>query len=134
MAIQVADFEGRLIQLIGQTGVAGTSVNLNTVAVTSVATPGSTWQRWMPLVMVLTRFSTGSAAVPTATVSAGTVTAAAPVDFKAAAALSGNGPTQVFFPLTTLSFYTAAQSFLFAVTAGAAGTCDVMLYGVVEGG
>ena len=134
MALGVADFEGRLVLLVGQTGVAGTSVNLNTVGVTTVAVPSSTWQRWLPLVMVLTRFSTGSGAVPTATVSAGTVTAAAPIDFKAGAALSGNGPFQIFFPLTTMSPYNASNNFLFAVTAGAVGTCDVALYAMVEGG
>src|ERR1017187_2079828 len=128
MALGVADFEGRLVLLVGQTGVAGTSVNLNTVGVTTVAVPSSTWQRWLPLVMVLTRFSTGSGAVPTATVSAGTVTAAAPIDFKAGAPVSGNGPFQIFFPLTTMSPYNASNTFLFAVTAGAVGTCDVALY------
>src|ERR1700693_2013448 len=100
MAISIGDFEGRTILLLCSTGNLGTSINLNTVAVTTVVVPSATWQRWMPLYMVLTRFSTGAAAVPTATVSAGTVTAAAPVDFKAAGALSGNGPTQIFLPLT----------------------------------
>ena len=133
MAINVQDFMGRTVMLLGSTGNAGTSVNLNTVAVTTVVF-GSAWQRWCPLVMNLTRFSTGSAAVPTATVTAGTITPTVPVDFKASGALSGNGPNQLFFPLTTMGFYTAANNFFFAVTAGAAGTCDIELYGVIENG
>ena len=133
MAIGIQDFEGRTIMLLGATGTAGTSVNLNTVAVTTVVAPG-TWQRWMPLIMVLTRFSTGAGAVPTATVTAGTQTPAVPVDFKASGALSGNGPTQILFPLTTMGFYKQANSFFFAVTAGAAGTCDIVLYGLIENG
>jgi hypothetical protein len=130
MAITRTDIEGRLIMPLG----VALTVNLNVVAVTTVFIPSSNWLRWMPLFMELRNFSTGSAAVPTATVSAGTVTAAAPVDFRAAAALSGNGPSQVFSALTTISPYTGTNNFLFAVTAGAVGTCDVALYGVVEGG
>jgi hypothetical protein len=130
MAITQQDIEGRLIMFLG----AARTVNLNVVAVTNVVTPGSIWLRWLPLYMVLTNFSTGSGLVPTATVSAGAITAAAPTDFKAAAALSGSGPTQVIPALSTISAYTPSQAFLFAVTAGAAGTCDVLCYGVVEGG
>ena len=130
MAILQTDIEGRIIHLLG----AAITVNLNVVAVTNVCTPSSTWLRWLPLFMVLRNFSTGTGAVPTATVSAGSITAAAPVDFRAAAALSGNGPSQVFPALSTISFYTPSQSFLFAVTAGAVGTCDVAVYGVIEGG
>jgi hypothetical protein len=133
MAINVSDIEGRYIQLLGSTGNAGTSVNLNTVAVTTICIPSLTWQRWLPMFLVLTRFSTGGAAVPTATVSAG-FNATTPVDFRAAAALSGNGPVQVFPCLNTISFYLPTQNFNFAVTAGAAGTCDVLAYGIIEGG
>jgi hypothetical protein len=133
MAINVSDIEGRYIQLLGSTGNAGTSVNLNSVAVTTVCIPSLTWQRWLPMFLVLTRFSTGAGAVPTATVSAGQ-SATAPVDFRAAAALSGNGPTQIFPCLNTISFYLPNNNFNFAVTVGAAGTCDVLVYGIVEGG
>jgi hypothetical protein len=131
--INISDVEGRLVTFLGSTGNAGTSINLNTVAVTTVVQPG-TWQKWMPLFLFLTRFSTGSGLVPTATVTAGTSTPTVPVDFKASGALSGSGPTQVFPALSTISFYTAANSFFFAVTAGAVGTCDAVLYGVLEGG
>ena len=132
MAIQVSDVNGRLIQFLGSTGNAGTSIDLNVVQVTTVFI-GTAYPRWMPLFLFLRRFSTGSGAVPTATVSAGTATPTVPVDFKAGAALSGNGPDQVFVALRTLSFYGPGNNFFFAVTAGAVGTCDAELYGVIEG-
>jgi hypothetical protein len=131
MAIQISDVDGRTIYKLGSTGFLGTSVNLATVAVTTVVIPGN-WARWMPLFMFATRFSTGNGLVPTATVSAGTATPAVPVDFKAGGALAGSGPTQVWSALRTISWYGPTDRFYFAVTAGAAGTCDIECYGVIE--
>ena len=138
MAIAITDIEGRHMDLMGASGIAGTSINLNVVAVTQIFSVAgySGQQRWLPMVIFLTRFSTGSGAVPGATITVGGLSATTPNDWLTSTVLSGNGPTLAFVtnvPNTVVSYSDAASTkFYLAVTAGAVGTCDVVVYGVLD--
>lgn len=135
MAITVGFVNGENIQFGGATGLAGTSINLNVVAVTTIIFSAQQGMLFLPLFLFLRRFSTGAGAVPTATFTAGSLVPAAPVDWIGATVLSGNGPDQCFQPAGNSAVVPQLWStpFRFAITAGAVGTCDVEVYGVVQG-
>lgn len=131
MPVLPSDVEGRLIQIIGITGGSGTSVNLNTVQ-NNVLVPANAFPQcdfYVPLMIALVRFSTGNGPVPAATVTFGDQ--AFSTNWNGGAALSGAGPFKVFFPgSSNAPRYAIGDPFVMGVTSGAAGTCDVVVYGV----